>query len=69
MTPRRPKKPDERRGDLGLRELLDELIDHVRTVAANARVMSQADLEHAQDRLEWLTDEIWQKVMDHRTAE
>jgi hypothetical protein len=26
--------------------------------------MPQHELEYAQDRLEWLTDEIWQKVME-----
>ena len=68
MTPRKPKQ-DERRRDVGLRELLDELIEHVRNVAAQAREMPQADLEYAQDRLEWLADEIWQKVIEHRNAE
>ncbi len=69
MTPRRPKKQDERRSNLALRELLDETIQHVRNVAANAQVMPQADLEYAQDRLEWLADEIWQKVMEHQDSE
>ncbi len=69
MTPRRPKKQDERRSNLALRELLDELIQHVRNVTANAQVMPQADLEYAQDRLEWLADEIWQKVMEPRDSE
>ncbi len=68
MTPRKPKQ-DERRRDVGLRELLDELIEHGRNVAAHAREMPQADLEYAQDRLEWLADEIWQKVIEHRNAE
>ncbi len=68
MTPRKPKQ-DERRHDVVLRELLDELIQHVRNVAAHAREMPQTDLEYAQDRLEWLADEIWQKVMEHRNAE
>ncbi len=68
MTPRRPKS-DERRRDVALRELLDELIHHVRNVATHARVLPQADLVFAQVRLEWLADEIWQKVMEHRNAE
>ncbi len=67
MTPRKPKQ-DERRRDLALRELLDELLQHVRNVAAHGREMPQADLEYAQDRLEWLADEIWQTVMEHRNA-
>ena len=54
---------------LDLRELLEELIQHVRNVAAHAREMPQTDLEYAQDRLEWLADEIWQKVMEQQNAE
>jgi len=41
----------------------------MRDVATNVKVMPQADLEYAQDRLEWLADEIWQKVTEHRNAE
>ncbi len=67
MTPRNPKQ-EERRRDAALRELLDELLEHVRNVAAHAREMPQTDLEYAQDRLEWLADEIWQKVMEHQNA-
>ena len=66
MTPRRSsKKRDERRGNPLLRDLLDELVEHVRTVARSAPVMTREDLEHAQDRLEWLADEIWQKIMEY----
>jgi hypothetical protein len=66
MTPRRPsKKHDERRRNLLLRDLLDELVEHVRNVAQSAAVMPREELEYAQDRLEWLADEIWQTVMEY----
>ncbi len=66
MTPRRPsKKHDERRSNLLLRDLLDELVEHVRNVAQNAAVMPREELEYAQDRLEWLANEIWQKIMEY----
>jgi len=66
MTPRRSsKKHDERRSNTLLRDLLDELVEHVRNVAQSAAVMPREDLEYAQDRLEWLADEIWQKVMEN----
>ena len=66
MTARRSsKKHDERRRDPLLRDLLDELVDHVRNVAQGATVMRREELEYAQDRLEWLADEIWQKVMEY----
>ncbi len=68
MTPRKPKR-EERRRDATLRELLDELIQHVRNVSANAKVMPQTELDYAQDRLEWLADEIWQRVIEHRNGE
>ncbi len=66
MTPRRPsKKHDERRRNLLLRDLLDELVEHVRNVTQSAPVMPLEELEYAQDRLEWLADEIWQTVMEY----
>ncbi len=66
MTPRRAsKKHDERRRDPLLRDLLDELVEHVRNVAQSATVMPREELEYAQDLLEWLADEIWQRVMEY----
>ena len=66
MTPRRSsKKHDERRSNTLLRDLLDELVEHVRSVSQSAPVMPLEELEYAQDRLEWLADEIWQKIMEY----
>ena len=52
-------KDDERRQNQSLRELLDDLLDHVRELAKNASTASPDDLDYAQQRLEWLADEIW----------
>lgn len=52
-------KDDERRQNRTLRELLDDLIDHVRELAKNAPTASPDELDYAQQRLEWLADEIW----------
>ncbi len=66
MTPRRSsKKQDERRSNTLLRDLLDELVEHVRNVTQSAPVMPLEELEYAQDRLEWLANEIWQKIMEY----
>ncbi len=63
MIPKRrakaSKTEEERRKKLNLRELLDELIGHVRGVANRSHEMTQEELEYAQERLEWLADEIW----------
>ena len=66
MTPRRtppptssPSAPVERRRNRTLREVLDELVTHVRDIARRARGMSPAELDYAQQRLEWLADEVW----------
>ncbi len=56
MTPR-PR--EERRQNRTLRELLDELLTHARDIARRANEMSPAELEYAQQRLEWLADEVW----------
>ena len=55
----------ERRSNRELREVLDELVEHVRYVARNVRTMSKQDLEYAEERLEWLADEVWRAATDN----
>ena len=55
---------DERRVNRELCEVLDELVEHVRYVARNVRAMSKQDLEYAEERLEWLADEVWRAATD-----
>lgn len=62
MSPRRPRPPaapPERRRNVTLREVLDELLAHARMIARRAREMAPEELEQAQLRLEWLADEVW----------
>jgi hypothetical protein len=49
----------ERRRNLALRETLDELVQHVRVVARTLDTMSPPEVAYAQERLEWLADEVW----------
>jgi hypothetical protein len=49
----------ERRRNRPLREVLDELISHTREIARRAKAMTPAELDYAQQRLEWLADEVW----------
>lgn len=51
--------PEERRQNLSLREVLDELVGHARVIARQVSQMTPAELEYAQERLEWLADEVW----------
>ena len=53
----------ERRSNPDLRETLDELVAHVRQVVKNVKTLSQQDLEHAQERLEWLAEEVWRAAL------
>ena len=55
---------DERRVNRDLREVLDELVEHVRYVARNVQTMSKQDLEYAEERLEWLADEVWRAATE-----
>jgi len=55
---------DERRVNRELREVLDELVEHVRYVARNVQTMSKQDLEYAEERLEWLADEVWRAATE-----
>ena len=54
----------DRRVNRELREVLDELVEHVRYVARNVKTMSQQDLEYAEERLEWLADEVWRAATE-----
>jgi hypothetical protein len=51
--------PPERRQNASLREILDDLVSHARVIARQVRQMSPQELEYAQERLEWLADEVW----------
>lgn len=58
-----PKPRQERRHNQPLRETLDELLHHARDVARRAKVMTAAELNYAEQRLEWLADEVWRMAM------
>ena len=58
MTPKGPPPP-ERRHNYSLREILEEFVGHARDVAARAATMTPEEREQAQQRLEWLADEVW----------
>jgi len=60
------REKDERRANRGLREVLDELVEHVRYVARNVGSLSRQDLEYAEERLEWLADEVWRAASGPR---
>lgn len=53
----------ERRTHRALREALDELLQHVRIVRRTLPSMTPPELEHAQERLEWLADEVWRLAL------
>jgi len=61
---RAPPAEQERRNNRELREVLDELVEFVRHLAANVSNMSPAELGYAQERLEWLADEVWRSVLE-----
>lgn len=52
----------ERRQNLALRELLDEMIQLSRHLARRAATLPEPELTYARQRLEWLADEIWRQV-------
>jgi hypothetical protein len=54
-----PKRSVERRHNPSLREALDDLISHTRLITRRAKEMTPEELDYAQQRLEWLADEVW----------
>jgi hypothetical protein len=61
VSPRGSKAADhpERRRNQTLREVLDELLEHTRTIVRRVKDMTPEELDYAQQRLEWLADEVW----------
>lgn len=59
VPPASTSPPAERRHNRPLREVLDELLSHTREIARRAKAMTPAELDYAQQRLEWLADEVW----------
>jgi hypothetical protein len=57
----------ERRRNRPLREVLDELLSHTRDIARRAKTMTPAELDYAQQRLEWLADEVWRVATGEAT--
>ena len=57
----------ERRHNRPLREVLDELVSHTRDIARRAKTMTPAELDYAQQRLEWLADEVWRVATGEAT--
>lgn len=68
MSPRARKTPPERRINRPLREVLDELLGHTRDVARRAKAMTPAELDYAQQRLEWLADEVWRVAIGEASS-
>jgi hypothetical protein len=69
MSPARRARParrpaDERRRHRELREALDELVQHVRVVRRTLPTMAPRELAFAQERLEWLADEVWRIAVE-----
>ena len=57
--PARQAGERERRSNRPLREVLDDLLGHTREIVRRAKAMTAAELDYAQQRLEWLADEVW----------
>ena len=52
----------ERRQNVALRELLDEMIELSRHLSNHAATLPASELTYARERMEWLGDEIWRQV-------
>ena len=58
-----PGTPDRRR-NVVLRELLDEVIQLARHLSRRAPAMSESELSYARERLEWLAEEIFAQTTE-----
>jgi len=62
VSPKRKNDVVERRRNRPLREVLEEFLEHARELTRRARDMTPVELDYAQQRLEWLADEVWRLV-------
>lgn len=63
----RPRRVSgERRHNVALRELLDEMTSLARHLSSHAASMPPGELAYARERLEWLADEIWEQATGER---
>ncbi|HKW42459.1 MAG TPA: hypothetical protein VJN39_14515 [Gemmatimonadales bacterium] len=65
----RPRSRAERRSNRPLREVLDDLLAHARDIARRAKTMTSAELDYAEQRLEWLADEVWRVATGEKRPE
>ena len=63
-----PESKGERRQNVALRELLDEMIQLSRHLSNRAQSLPPNELAYARERLEWLADEIWRQVTAQDSA-
>jgi hypothetical protein len=63
-----PESRRERRQNVVLRELLDEMIQLSRHLSNHAPTLPAGELTYARERLEWLADEIWRQVTESPTG-
>jgi hypothetical protein len=54
----------ERRNNRELHEVLDELVEHVRHVTRSTKAMSREELAYAEQRLEWLAEDVWRAALE-----
>jgi hypothetical protein len=54
----------ERRSNRALREVLDELVTHVRHITREVKTMTPQELQYAEERLEWLAEEVWRAALE-----
>ena len=62
------REGNERRQNVALRELLDEMIQLSRHLSNHATTLGAAELKYARERMEWLGDEIWRQVTGERRS-
>ena len=64
MTDTVSPSPRERRTKRVLREVLDELINHVRDLSNRHGELTREEIDYAQQRLQWLADEVWELALE-----
>jgi hypothetical protein len=63
------ESPADRRSNHELREVLNDLMEHVREISQKRGDMGTEEIDYAQQRLEWLADEAWRLAAEEQGEE
>jgi hypothetical protein len=61
-----PLQKERRQGNPTLRRLVDGLLEHIRDLSSRVDGLSPEELEHEQQRFNWIAELMWAAIADEK---